>query len=1052
MPKTIGWPSAPEIRLSQLPPQALLDIARLLLVLLCCATTGLVWLFAEYRRAVSAPRSSTQVEPFKRDLSKLLDVLPSMIGYFDKNLVNRMANRAFARWFDLDPTWVPGTRLRNLSADILLTPDLPAVEAALRGETVIFERTLPGSRGAGMGHVQLQYVPDVVAGEVLGFYMLGHDITAHKEAQRRLIDSEKFLESAETVSRVGGFMIELATGEVRWTRQTYRIHEVEPSYVPTSFRMHEFLSPAVQALLQERMLIARETGVGYDLEVQLLTGRKRMIWVRVVGEIEHEEGVPVRIVGAMQDITDRRNLEQLLRDATAVADKANRSKSQFLANMSHEIRTPLNAVIGLGYLLDQTELSEDQRLLLAKIQFAGHSLLGVVNNVLDLSKIEAGEMSLEDEPFDLTELVSDVTQMLEPQAAAKGIELLVKPAPALPRVLRGDATRMRQILTNLLHNAIKFTEVGRVSLALSCARQDAGRLRLRCEVEDTGIGVDAAGCERLFAPFAQADTSTTRRFGGTGLGLSIAHRFVELMGGEIGVTSVPGRGSTFWLEIPMGIVLDSDAAMAPLGLGILVMDSAGDTPHGVGAMVRALGWSPQVVDKPGQVFAATAAARPDRPLDVIILDLHDQDLDAHRLIEQLAGHVGAGPGPSVIVVASSADSYLHHEAHMRGSDVLLLRAVTGSTLFNAINTSVSRQPDTRERVFKATRLDNLHAQWLVGVRVLVVDDSDINREVAQRILVKQGAIVSTCTNGEAALEQVRDQHADLDLVLMDVQMPILDGNEAARRIRCELGLTALPIVALTAGALVGERQRSLESGMNDFISKPFDPQALIRKVRHLVEAARGTPIHVVFEENPRPESAAGRLGLDSIDDAVVRQVFGDDLSLFKSLLVRLLRDYADMMLPRCLATADAVALEQLQARAHKLKGSAGMVGASQVMRFAGEAERLLREGHPTAATEAVLEKLSAALISLREESAPWCAAPERPAWLDDPASLDPLGVAEIEQLTLLFDSQNLAAMDQFTNLSPALERRLGPQQFAELREGVEALDFQHCAQMMRAIA
>ena len=169
-------------------------------------------------------------------------------------------------------------------------------------------------------------------------------------------------------------------------------------------------------------------------------------------------------------------------------------------------------------------------------------------------------------------------------------------------------------------------------------------------------------------------------------------------------------------------------------------------------------------------------------------------------------------------------------------------------------------------------------------------------------------------------------------------------------------------------------------------------------------------------------------------------------------MVRLLRDYADLALPRCLATADALALEQLQARAHKLKGSAGMVGASQVMRFAGEAERLLREGHPTAAAEAVLEKLSAALISLREESAPWCAAAERPAWLDDPVSLDPLGVADIEQLTLLFDSQNLAAMDQFTNLSPALERRLGPQQFAELREGVDALDFQHCAQMMRAIA
>ena len=979
-----------------------------------------------------------------------LDVLPSMIGYFDKNLVNRMANRAFSRWFDLDPSWVPGTPLRNLPADILLTPDLPAIEAALRGETVTFERTLPGCRGSGPGHVLLQFVPDVVAGEVLGFYMLGHDITAQKEAQRRLIESETFLQRAETVSRVGGFMIDLTTGAQRWTRQTYRIHEIDENCAPTELLMNEFLSPEVRELLREKIGIARDSGAGYDIEIPLLTARKRPIWVRVAGEVEHEGGRPVRIVGAIQDVTDRRKLEQQLRDAIAVADKASRSKSEFLANMSHEIRTPLNAVIGLGYLLDQTALSEDQRQLLAKIQFAGRSLLGVINNVLDLSKIEAGEMPLEDEPFDLTALVTDVSQMLQPQAAAKGIELLVRPVPVLPRMLRGDAPRMRQILTNLLNNAIKFTEMGRVSLALSCAEQGAGRIRLRCEVEDTGIGIEASACERLFTPFTQADASTTRRFGGTGLGLSIARRFVELMGGEIGVSSTPQAGSTFWLEVPLRTVSDGEGCMTSFGLRILVLDSAGDVPHGTGAMVRALGWSPHVVDTPEQLFAVVGGTESRAPLDAIILDLHSDDMSAHPLIEQLISGAAAGILPSVIVVADSADSYLQHETRMRSGDVLVVRPVTSSTLFNAINFAVAGQPDSRERLFEATNLNELHVQWLNGVQVLVVDDSDINLEVAQRILEKQGAIVATCSNGEAALAHVREHHRRLDLVLMDVQMPILDGNEAARRIRGDLGLASLPIVALTAGALVGERQRSLESGMNDFISKPFDPQALIRKVRRLVEIGRGAPIPMLFEDTAPAAVPSGRPLMSSIDATVVQQMFGDDLALFKSLVGRLLREYADLALPRSLSSATAAIRKELQGRVHKLKGSAGMIGASQILRYAGAAERALREDRPSEAVEGILTKLAAALTTLREESDPLLIPSKRPEGSESLPSAD-LDGADLARLIDLFESQNLGAMDLFARLAGALEERLGPACFAELHEAVDALDFSRCAQIVGGV-
>jgi CheY-like chemotaxis protein len=257
----------------------------------------------------------------------------------------------------------------------------------------------------------------------------------------------------------------------------------------------------------------------------------------------------------------------------------------------------------------------------------------------------------------------------------------------------------------------------------------------------------------------------------------------------------------------------------------------------------------------------------------------------------------------------------------------LVRPVTSSALFNAVNAAVSKQPDSLERVLQSTNFDELRAQWLAGVHVLVVDDSDINLEVAQRILEKQGAIVTTCSHGLAALEHVRAHHQILDVVLMDVQMPTLDGNEATRRIRSELNLTTLPIVALTAGALVGERQRALEAGMNDFISKPFDPQALIRKVRRLVEAARGEPIPMVILDSKPAYHAAGRPLMSSIDAGVVQQMFGDDMSLFKSLLARMLREFADLALPLSVSPDDEAARNQLKERTHKLKGSAGMIGS-----------------------------------------------------------------------------------------------------------------------------
>jgi len=782
--------------------------------------------------------------------------------------------------------------------------------------------------------------------------------------------------------------------------------------------------------------------------------RRRVPVVLNVSPILDDSGTLSGYLGVARDISREKEHDRSLQEAKLQAERANAAKSEFLANMSHEIRTPLNAVIGLGYLLEQTTLTEDQGQFVAKIQFAGRSLLSVINNVLDLSKIEAGEVELEDQSFDLPVMVREVIAMLTPEAVGKGIELLVAPLSGLSRAVRGDATRLGQILTNLLSNSIKFTGSGQVELKVICTEQDSERIRLRCEVKDTGIGIEAAALERLFMPFSQADASTTRRYGGTGLGLSIARRCVELMGGEIGVNSTAAVGSTFWFEIPLRkahSVADKRSADGERVFRILVASSNGDAPDDLGTMVRALGWSKQMVATGARLLDVMSNTSPGAWPDVLILDLHLLPKDEAELISRLRKECTQADLPPVIVVADLVESYAQHQPSMRTTDTVLMRPVTSSVLFNAINSAVWRRHDSHDRIGHSTNFNEMHTQWLAGVRLLVVDDSDINLEVAQRILQSQGATVVTRMDGSAAVEYVRANHQSLDLVLMDVQMPVLDGNEATRRIRNELELPSLPIVALTAGALVGERQRSIDAGMNDFVSKPFDPLVLIRKVRRLVEQARGSPIPMMILDGKPVNHGADRLLIPSIDSTVVQQMLGDDHSLFESLLVRMLRDNADLALPISVLSDDETVRTEFKGRVHRLKGTAGMLGATGIARLAGAAETALQHNRPVEAVARALNQLAAALNVLREETDIFLATrPKQPAIASLGADKCPdVGAAEIDSLCALLVCQKLEAVNKFSLLSLSLRGLMDKARFDRLHDAIDSLNFQLAANILR---
>jgi PAS domain S-box-containing protein len=976
-----------------------------------------------------------------------------MLGYKAAEVLNRLTPADFS-----DPQQLIG-RAEALSVEMhaQIAPGLEAlVFKAARGIEDIYEVTYirkDGSRLPVMVSVTALRDAD---GVIIGYLLIGTDNTARRQIEaehallaQRLLDNQFYIRSLFE-SNIDALMTTNASGVITdANRQAETL---------TGRTREELLGAPFKSLFTEprraeagiQLALGSRKVIDYELTARDKNGKETVVSYNAT-TFHDQHGKLQGVFAAVRSISERKQYELSLREATHKAEHANSAKSEFLANMSHEIRTPLNAVIGLGYLLEHTALSDNQRQLLNKIQFGGRALLGVINNVLDLSKIEAGEMSLDEEPFDLHEVVRDVSQMLAPQAVAKGIDLILQSAPTLPHMVNGDASRLRQVLTNLVGNSIKFTESGHVQLQVYCTEQNSERIRLRCTVQDTGIGIEPAALERLFTPFTQADASTTRRFGGTGLGLSIARRLVDLMGGEIGVESTPGVGSTFWFEIPVRIPQNSDGRVGARALRILIAESRDTARENLMGMARALGWNPQAAETGEELLGVMNNTKPSAWPDVLIIERQLHDMDAYELVARMEKECSHGRLPPAIVVGDVEQTDSEKSQLLRTTDALLVRPVTSSTLFNAVDGAVSKSPNNIERLLQITKFDDLNAQWLAGVRVLVVDDSDINLEVAQRILEKQGAIVTTCSDGLAAVESVRSGDQPLDIVLMDVQMPLLDGNEATRRIRNDLHLRALPIVALTAGALVGERQRALEAGMNDFISKPFDPPALIRKIRMIVEQARGAPIPLVMlDARATAPTAVGPL-MASLDAGIVQQMFGDDVTLFRSLLARVLREFADFAAPGSMALDNPLNRSRTKARAHKLKGSAGVIGAAAVVRLASDVEEALEQDRPNDVVEPILARLALALACVQEEAD--LIVERQPDSAPDTAALaamqTSIGAGDIDELCELLESHNLAAIDRFKVLSKPLSERLGSVRFARLRAAVDDLEFELGAELVR---
>ena len=731
-------------------------------------------------------------------------------------------------------------------------------------------------------------------------------------------------------------------------------------------------------------------------------------------------GVAVDLSRQKQTERELRALNELLAVRSREAESASRAKSAFVANMSHEIRTPLGAISGISYLLGKTRLDAEQTGLVRTIERSSKTLARMINDVLMLSKIEAQQLTLNAGPFELGAAVDELSGLMAGFAVGKPLELVVNVEPTLPEHLVGDRMRVMQILTNLVGNAIKFTDVGMVHVWLRAVARDASTVRLRAEVRDDGPGIDESSLPKLFTRFAQAETPASIVRGGTGLGLAIVKELVTLMGGQFGVTSAPGEGSTFWFELTLGFAASPSEATQGRLL-VLIGDNHLAAREALLAAASRLGWSATAPGPGAPDPNEGSGAQP--PVDALIV----ADAGDGHAADEMARWSAAGRPAVVLVTRGSSGAGARCALPV---DATVHAPVTSSALRDAVQRAKAARLGVSSAAEGQPQLEQVRR--LPGVRALVVDDDEVNRVIAGRILELEGAIVTCAENGQQAFEAIRDSTAPYDVVLMDVQMPVLNGIEATRKIRQLPSGKSLPVIAVSAGALTKERDTALATGMTDFVSKPFDPPALIANVRAHIENARKAPLapRIVKQVAEAPAWPF----VDGIEGAEVAARLGGDRALFFDLLKSLVRQTNDFDAWLGDQQHDLQSGE-LAARAHKLRGAAGNLGARclQTAAFAVE----------TSATQR-LEDLPQGLRQLRVELARVRGSAQGFLGLHRPrtSTTEAQPTADLLQnLVALLQERDLAALEVFTRLSSNLQAQLGVQRHALLQSHIEELDF-----------
>ncbi len=876
------------------------------------------------------------------------------------------------------------------------------------------------------------------------------DISRRRQLETQLQTTLERLRQAVDVAGLGVWVWNLTDGRLTWDERMLAIYDVPTSLQDSGLywdfwrsRIHPDDLAAVEDKLQQHL---HGNGL-YDPVFRIVLDSGEVRFMQAAATVERNaDGQPLQMVGINRDITAQKTAEnrilelnvlleeqvtkrtQELHAALAVAEQATQAKSQFLANMSHEIRTPMNAILGLCYLLERQNLPPISLEMVMRLHGAGLSLLGIINDILDFSKIEAHRLDIEAVPFLLSDVLDKLATIMTASLGSKPVELIVAPPPAGADFLLGDSLRLGQVLINLAGNAIKFTERGEVAVRIEQQPSDSpDRVVLRFAVNDTGIGIPPNEQTRIFQSFSQADTSTTRRFGGTGLGLTISSRLVELMGGRLQVESTPGQGSEFSFTLAFATSNSNDCVIPALAhQRVLVADDNASARTVLADTVLSLGWQVDTVESGAQ--AIVKACEPGAPAyDIFLLDWRMPGINGLQAATRIQQSRAGGKVPIIIMVTAYDREQLLTHPESAAIDVIVNKPVTSSSLFNAVIEAKQHRDELR-----VPHPVHAQEQHLVGRRILVVDDSEINRDVAERILISEGAEVELAKNGRTALAMLNAGTQVFDLVLMDMQMPVMDGYAATREIRATPALQSIPVIALSAGAFQAQRDQALAAGVNDFVAKPFDVDKLIAAIlRACSQVGETAPL-----EATRAETASVAV-LDTVRGL---RIWPDARALASALL-----KFADIH-------ADTVASMRSSppgggaALAHKLKGAAAQLGLDVVAEAAQEAEQqLIAKSDASGALARLQTAMRDAQAAIRDYAA--AARPAQSLATAPPPSSNMEG--EMNRFFKALHSDDASHIEHaLEDLAPLLS--MG--HWRELREAVARYDFRGAEACARNIA
>jgi two-component system, sensor histidine kinase and response regulator len=826
-------------------------------------------------------------------------------------------------------------------------PEALSKFAALHGEAQISGKT---------GWFDIARYSIRLGDERSGTILIFRDITARKEAERTILKQKQQLEALVNNSPVAIVILDMFQN----------ILSCNPAFEKLfGYSRDETLGINIDQLLaddehrKEALYYSRTVANGEKIAGISRRVRKNtsLADVEIFAIPLVVEGQSIGMIGFYHDITE-------LVKARQAAEQADRAKSEFLANMSHEIRTPMNGIIGLIDLVLDTGLTDEQNDLLQGASESADSLLTLLNDILDFSKVEAGQLHLETIDFDLRNTVEGVAQTLASRAEAKGLEMISYMDKDVPAQVRGDPGRLRQVLVNLVGNAIKFTETGSISIQADVEHETPKQATLKFSVTDTGIGIPLDRQAAVFERFTQADGSTTRKYGGTGLGLTISKQLVELMGGKLGVKSAPGKGSTFWISVtlekqPETITPPERVSVNLKGMRVLVVDD-NDINHMIFTrMLEGFGCQVSAILSGKQAVATLKSALLDRaPFQLVLLDMQMPEMDGEATLKAIKSD-SMTRDAVVIILTSMGRRGDASNLEALGCSGYLLKPVKQHELFEAVQMIFGQQQVTRQKRMVTRHL--LSEQKRQELRILLAEDNEINRKVAVTLLTRQGLSVDAVENGLQALSAVQKSH--YSLILMDVQMPEMDGFEATQAIRkMEESLRRIPIIAMTAHAMKEDRERCLAAGMDDYISKPINPGKLIE----LIEKWGYKPDAATAKKNgTQAVTNDVEENLQLLDKEAALSRFSNDLEFYNEMLVDFIQTTPERL------TAMRFALDKnddnsLALLAHNLKGVAANFNAEQLAHMAaGLYERASKKD--TADAELILIKMEENLRLLQEK-------------------------------------------------------------------------------------